>query len=214
VRLRRRVIMKTKIVCLFLLAAVTTAQTVYEVVPNTKENKIILSVVNESKMLSMEKVNVRLSSNPKGLEVCSPIVEIGKLKNGEEKEALFAFDTKRIPGVKKDTLVFSITDRNGESWKKEVVVEYALPKEFKLEQNYPNPFNPSTTIEFTIPNKGNYILSVYNILGQQVKTLIEGEFEPGYYKTDFIASQFASGIYIYRLNGNGVNISKKMLLVK
>jgi hypothetical protein len=206
--------MKTKIICLFLLASMVAAQTVYEVVPNTKENKIILSVVNESKTLSMEKVSVRLSNNPKGLEVCSPIVEIGRLNSGEEKETLFTFDTKRIPGVKKDTLIFSITDKNGESWKKEVVVAYALPKEFRLEQNYPNPFNPSTTIEFTIPNKGNYNLSVYNILGQLVKVLNEGEFEPGYYKTDFNAAQFASGVYIYRLNGSNVNLPKKMLMIK
>ena len=200
---------------LFLLsAAVITAQTSYEVVPGTKENKIVLTVANQSKTLNLENVKVSLMNNPIGLDLCNFKGEITELKKGEEKDVVFSFDVKRVPGVKKDTLNFSISDNYGETWQKEIVVEYSLPKEFKLEQNYPNPFNPSTTIEFSIPQKGNYNLSVYNVLGQLVKTLNAGEFEAGYYKTEFDARQLASGVYIYRLNGNNVNISKKMLLVK
>lgn len=200
---------------LFLIAAiVTTAQTSYEVIPGSKENKIVLTLANESKTLNLEKVKVNMVSNPSGLEFCNLVAEITGLKKGEEKEAVFTFYVKRIPGAKKDTLKFNIVDNYGESWQKEIVVEYSLPKEFKLEQNYPNPFNPSTTIEFTIPQKGNYNLSVYNILGQSVRTLNQGEYDAGYYKAEFDAQQLASGVYIYRLNGNNVNISKKMLLVK
>lgn len=203
-----------KLIFYLLITTALYAQTVYQVVPNTKGNEIILSVVNESETLSAEKITVALSNLPRGIEVCSKLVEIDKLKKGEEREAVFLFDVKRIPETPKDTLRFLITDDKGGSWKKEIVIEYSLPKEFKLEQNYPNPFNPTTAIEFTIPQSGRYSIGVYNILGQLVRVLGDGEYQAGYYKVDFDASHFASGMYIYRLSGNNVNISKKMVLMK
>jgi Secretion system C-terminal sorting domain len=205
---------KTTLAVLLLINTIVAAQTEYEVVPNTKENQVILNVVNESKTFNADKVTVTLTNKPKGIEVCTSIVDAGSLKIGEGKETMFSFDTKRIPGAKKDTLRFLITDNYGGSWKKEIALKYALPKEFKLEQNYPNPFNPTTTIEFAIPQKGRYTLSIYNILGQRVNILTDSEYEAGYYKVNFDASRYSSGIYIYRLTGDKVNISKKMLMVK
>ena len=92
--------------------------------------------------------------------------------------------------------------------------ESGLPKEFKLAQNYPNPFNPSTVIEFSIPVSGTYSLVVYDIIGQEVTTLVSGTMSAGYHRVNFDASRLASGMYIYRLVGNNVNITKKMLLTK
>lgn len=92
--------------------------------------------------------------------------------------------------------------------------ESGLPKEFKLAQNYPNPFNPSTMIEFSIPVTGSYSLVVYDIIGQEVTTLVSGNMSAGYHRVNFDASRLASGMYIYRLIGNNVNITKKMLLTK
>lgn len=89
-----------------------------------------------------------------------------------------------------------------------------IPVEFKLEQNYPNPFNPSTKIQFAIPKEGSYELKVYNLLGQEVSTLVSGRLSPGSHTVDFNGNQLPSGVYIYRLTGNGVNLSKKMLLIK
>lgn len=89
-----------------------------------------------------------------------------------------------------------------------------LPTEFELAQNYPNPFNPATKIEFSIPKAGSYNLTVYNILGQEVRTLVNGEFQPGKYTVDFNASDLASGIYIYRFIGQNVTFTKKMMLIK
>ncbi len=203
-----------KIILYLLITTALYAQTVYQVVPNTKGNEIVLSVVNESETLSAEKITVALSNHPKGIEVCNKLVELQKLKMGEKREAVFSFDVKRIPETPKDTLKFLITDNKGDSWKKEIVIEYSLPKEFKLEQNYPNPFNPTTTIEFTIPENGRYILSVYNVLGQLVSILAEDDYQPSYYKVTFDASKLASGMYIYKLSGNNVNISRKMILMK
>jgi len=88
-----------------------------------------------------------------------------------------------------------------------------------LSQNYPNPFNPSTTIKFNLPNPGNVKLSVYNIKGQLVKTLVD-DFMPKdsheivWHGTDNNDRSVASGVYFYRLSANGRSETKKMLLMK
>ena len=207
--------MKSFLIIVFLTAVSAKAQPVsYEVVPNTKGNEIDLSIENESKTTAAVLLTVSLAKAPKGIDICNTRYEIKNLKAGDEKEVVFTFDAKRIPGTMKDTVSFLITDNYGGSWKKEILITYAVPKEFKLEQNYPNPFNPSTTIEFTIPKDGKYSISVYNILGQLVRTLADDEFQPGYYKVNFDATRLSSGMYIYRLFGNNVNITKKMILMK
>ncbi|MDQ7816701.1 MAG: T9SS type A sorting domain-containing protein [Melioribacteraceae bacterium] len=89
-----------------------------------------------------------------------------------------------------------------------------LPSEFSLFQNYPNPFNPTTTIQFALPESGKFNLKVYNILGQEVVTLIDGEMNSGIHKVNFDAGRLASGVYIYKLVGSNVNLSKKMILMK
>ncbi|MDP4116531.1 MAG: choice-of-anchor A family protein, partial [Bacteroidota bacterium] len=89
-----------------------------------------------------------------------------------------------------------------------------LPVKFDLGQNYPNPFNPATTINFSVPKAGLYTLKVYNSIGQEVATLISKEYAPGNYSVNFSAKNLASGMYIYRLSGNNVNMAKKMMLIK
>lgn len=90
----------------------------------------------------------------------------------------------------------------------------ALISDYELEQNFPNPFNPSTTIRFTIPNSGNVKLSVVNILGQTVAVLLNEFKNVGSYDINFDASQIASGLYIYKIEADGIIISKKMTLLK
>ena len=85
---------------------------------------------------------------------------------------------------------------------------------FELFQNYPNPFNPSTTISFNIANSGKYKLTVYNMLGQKVKTLFDGEFSSGFQKVTLNANKFPSGIYFYSLSGNNIQVTRKMILLK
>ncbi|MBK6912151.1 MAG: T9SS type A sorting domain-containing protein [Ignavibacteriales bacterium] len=89
-----------------------------------------------------------------------------------------------------------------------------LVSDFRLEQNFPNPFNPSTTIRFAIPNSGNVKLSVTNILGQEVAVLLNEFKNAGSYDINFDASQIASGLYIYKIEADGIIISKKMTLLK
>ncbi len=87
-------------------------------------------------------------------------------------------------------------------------------KRYTLEQNYPNPFNPVTTIKYQIPKAGNVSLKIYDILGNEVVTLVDAQKEVGRYEVSFDASSLASGVYIYRLlAGEFVNV-KKMVLLK
>ena len=89
-----------------------------------------------------------------------------------------------------------------------------IPAELSLSQNYPNPFNPSTKIEVSVPRSGNFKLVVYDMLGQAVQTLLDGQLEAGAHSVHFNGSDLTSGIYIYKLVGENVSISKKMMLVK
>jgi len=89
-----------------------------------------------------------------------------------------------------------------------------IPVEYALHQNYPNPFNPATTIKFSIPEMSFVTLRVYDVLGNEVTTLINGENTAGYYEIKFDASVLASGIYFYRLQAGDYVETKKMILMK
>jgi hypothetical protein len=89
-----------------------------------------------------------------------------------------------------------------------------LPTEFALEQNYPNPFNPTTNIEFALPKQAKVTLKVYNLLGQEVATLVNQTLGAGHHVTTFDAGKLASGTYIYRLSADNVVKTSKMMLVK
>jgi hypothetical protein len=90
-----------------------------------------------------------------------------------------------------------------------------VPASFQLNQNYPNPFNPTTTISFALQTNGRASLKIYNILGQQVATLLDEVKSAGVYKVTFDASALSSGVYFYRLStSGGVSGAKKMVLMK
>ncbi len=89
-----------------------------------------------------------------------------------------------------------------------------IPKAFSLSQNYPNPFNPSTTIRYSLPKAQMVTLRVYNILGQEVATLVDAAQNPGYYEVSFNADRFASGVYFYVLRTQSFSSIHKMLLLK
>lgn len=89
-----------------------------------------------------------------------------------------------------------------------------MPLQFNLGQNFPNPFNPTTTIEYSIARDGLVNLSIYNILGQKVVTLVNEYKKTGNYKNTFDASRFSSGVYYYRLESNNKISVKKMVFLK
>lgn len=85
---------------------------------------------------------------------------------------------------------------------------------FFLSQNYPNPFNPSTKIRFALPERANVNLSIYNLLGEKVTELVNGELDAGYHETQWNASRFASGVYFYTLQAGKFFETKKLILLK
>jgi hypothetical protein len=88
------------------------------------------------------------------------------------------------------------------------------PTSYELMQNYPNPFNPSTKIEYSIPEESFVELKIYNLIGQEVATLVNQNQNAGTYRADFNAEGMQSGIYIAKLNANGFTRSVKMTLLK
>ncbi|MFQ5865574.1 MAG: FlgD immunoglobulin-like domain containing protein, partial [bacterium] len=107
-----------------------------------------------------------------------------------------------------------------------VIAVVGLPQTFALHQNFPNPFNPSTEIQYELPSrvgestgKMNTTLKIYNLLGQEVRTLLDEQQAPGYYRAiwngrDNLGQRVTSGVYIYRLQAGDFVDVKKMVLVQ
>jgi len=94
-----------------------------------------------------------------------------------------------------------------------------MPNDYALDQNMPNPFNPATTIGYQLPNAAPVRMVVYNLLGQQIKTLVNEQKDAGYYTvswdgTDDLNRQVASGIYLYRIQAGAYSHTQRMLLLK
>ena len=94
-----------------------------------------------------------------------------------------------------------------------------VPEEYALSQNYPNPFNPTTTISFSVPVEGNVVLSIYDITGRLVSTLVDKMMSDGYHQVtwdskDMTGSSVSAGLYIYSLQAEGVALTRKMVLMK
>ena len=83
-----------------------------------------------------------------------------------------------------------------------------------LQQNYPNPFNPTTMIKYSIPGKSFVTLKVYDILGNEIATLVNGEKPAGHYSVRFNSKGLASGIYLYKMEAGDFISTKKLIILK
>ena len=95
-----------------------------------------------------------------------------------------------------------------------VVEVEIVPKEFELYQNYPNPFNPSTKIRYQLPKRSKIVIKLYNILGSEVKEILNDVKDPGTYEIEVNAKDLPSGVYFYRLQAGSFVAAKKMILMK
>lgn len=211
-----------------LLSSIIAAQNIYDIQPGVKNNQIVLQLSNISTTESANNIEVKLLQDSKNLTFNQTEKMIENITQGEETEATFTFDVEyNVEKAEADTIEFLITDNKSVYLNKQFILQYALPTEFKLEQNYPNPFNPSTKIRYSIPTPpsssplvkgrnevGFVTLKVYDILGNEVTTLVNEQKEPGYYEVDFNAAGIASGVYIYRLQAGSFVSTKKMLMIK
>ena len=221
------------IIILLVLTSFIYSQTVYEIPFASKGNEIELTVENSSS-ITLQNVKVEAIDLPSWMKFKTEEETIKELKGNEEGTTLFKFSVEKEAPVKEETvLIFKVTNSRGESWNKEITVSVSAPNKFELNQNYPNPFNPTTTISYTIPANLQEIanverlaksfykvtLKIYDILGREVETLFSEVQKPGYYKVEWNANNYASGMYVYQLmlNGNTSNqkvIRKKMLLLR
>jgi len=96
----------------------------------------------------------------------------------------------------------------------DVEKEAGVPTSFELYQNYPNPFNPTTNIKYALPKESRVRINVFNILGQEVATLVNSVMPAGYHSVDFKANNIPSGMYIYKIETESFSQVKKMLLMK
>lgn len=92
--------------------------------------------------------------------------------------------------------------------------EISAPIKYELSQNYPNPFNPITNIKYQIQKTGLVTLKIYDLLGREIKTLVNEIKNPGRYVVSFNGSEFASGVYFYRIQSGDFVEVKKMVLLK
>lgn len=208
--------MKIKILTIALaITYYSFSQTVHEVTPGIKGNEIKLTVANVSEENPATNVNIVLTRKSSALSFNKETETIEMIEAKAEAGALFTFDVERNTSInRKDTIDFLITSSDGIMMTKQFIFSYTGPKEFKLEQNFPNPFNPTTTIQYQLPQDAKVTLKVYDILGSEVATLVNEEQESGYKEVKFNAANFASGMYIYRLQVKDYVSTKKMMVLK
>jgi hypothetical protein len=142
-----------------------------------------------------ELLSMTLWSSWEGCEKQMSMVQIRNVLDAKNEEAL----SFRPDGV------FAVTATMQHS---------TVPHTFELGQNYPNPFNPATVIRFQLPSSGAVTLKVFDVLGREVATILDGFQQAGTYSIRWDASQLSSGVYIYRLHAGENSALRKMLLMK
>jgi hypothetical protein len=137
-----------------------------------------------------------------GFKIINEVVQIKKPKTHQEYIDIISKDISKL------------VKGNSSDYDKEVS---SIPINYKLSQNYPNPFNPVTKINYELPKDGKVKLVIYDILGREIKTLVNELKQAGRYMVEFNGNNYASGIYFYRIQvegGKGYTSVKKMVLVK
>ena len=192
---------------------------VYSIPFASSGNVIELSIQNISKV-SASTLSVELVNAPEWLTFDKTSISVGSLSSKAEQSAAFQFAVGKSASVNAtENLDFVVKTSTGERWTKQIVVSISAPEKFELFQNYPNPFNPTTTICYQLTSDSRVNLKVYNLLGQEVATLVDGERQAGYHQEVLNANRLASGMYIYRIVyinnlGKQSSAQKTMVVVK
>ena len=223
--------MRTRSVSLAVVAIMAihlpmAAQTVHQLPFASSGNTIELTIANTSS-IALSGVKIEATGVPSWLSFKEIRETLSLLKANEEMPVLFTFSVdKTAPVQKNQTLKFVISASTGERWTKEITVAVAAPERFEAYQNYPNPFNPSTEITYHLPAgqagltvNSRVSLKIYNMLGQEVASLVDEERAAGYHQERWDATRFASGVYVYHHiatveHGTRQIARKRMLLLK
>ena len=205
-----------KIILLLILPIILFAE-VYNVPVGSQGNKVVLKIFNNTG----EDIN-NLVVAPKNDFDCIEILEntsISPVETNSVQSVEFIFNVAENAIVDSVyDLHFDILSDNGLKSNKTIQIKIIAPEKFELFDNYPNPFNPITNIKYMLPEESKVNLSIYNLRGQLVESLVQKKQVAGIFTTNWNATNFASGVYFYRIkveDSNGMNVlSKKMILVK
>jgi hypothetical protein len=185
---------------------------------NIDPNKVLLSIAAESDEGKIPLSNFKVSElQDASDEQIKSVIKKSRIDNIPLDAGVVVIE----PGVMTlmdKSIVFMTDDEIDDILSKASVIEEAyenlIPTQYALDQNYPNPFNPFTTITYALPEQGNVELTVYNSLGQKVKTLVNKHQQAGYHSYIFNGNSVASGIYFYSLKTAKYQQTRKMLLIK
>lgn len=171
------------------------------VTPNPSTGTITLNFLNKSTPVLLDS----LTTYPDSLRL--RVKTAGGVTSGQYVISITGSGSNGTPvHIRRDTIFVNPTGLvNNES---------QIPKYFELYQNYPNPFNPNTNIRFDIPKSGPVRLTVYDITGKLVSTLVNSNYEAGKYSISFNAENISSGIYFYKIETGAFTDIRKMILVK
>jgi type IX secretion system substrate protein len=190
---------------------------------------------NDGDSTAAENVQARISTtDPYVIEKLNDFQNFGNIAAGQTANSSaphFGVRTMSLPDTHTFVFTAEISSNTNYCWSGSISVQVVtgisdedntIPKVFALNQNYPNPFNPNTTIGFSIPKTEFVTLKVYNLLGQEMADLVSKKLTPGNYKYTWDASQYASGVYYYKLEAGDPSTSsgqrfiktKKLILMK
>jgi hypothetical protein len=195
------------------------AQSVYEVVPGSKNNQVELSLSNNTKN-NFQSVIVTVQEAPDWVEFSNNEISFDGIISSEKRAAQFYFKiSDNAPIGEEAAIKFRISDNSNRSWYKVYNLKVTPPKVFEVYQNYPNPFNPSTTIKYSIPQDAIVAINVFNVLGEEVSLLVNKEMKTGIHEVVFDATNLSSGFYFYLVEAKGADgtkyfDAKKMIVLK
>jgi hypothetical protein len=174
---------------------------------NDLEKKITTLSNSTSKNNTEKKKNeatvLEAKKELKVLKSLGEVVKVKKPKNVIEHKKIISAEIKKVFGVEKLTANSKTNN--------------LIPTEYNLSQNYPNPFNPCTKINYELPKDSKVKLVIYDILGREIKTLVNELKQAGRYTVEFNGTQYASGVYFFRIlveEGKSYSSVKKMVLIK
>jgi hypothetical protein len=211
--------MRILIALLAVAPSVAVGQATYQIPFASSGNTIELAVANTA-AIPLAGVKIEATDLPSWLKFPTTEHHIALLKAQQEVSATFTFSVDKMAPVQKmQTLKFVISAPTGEKWIKEITVAVAAPEKFEVFQNYSNPFNPSTIISYQLTANSKVNLKIYNMLGQEVASLVDGDRFAGYHQEVWDAGKFSSGVYMYQLiaaddQGTKQVARKRMLLLK
>lgn len=205
---------------LFVLACtVGYSQTVYELLPGSKNNLVELSFSNRS-IGANQLVSVAVQQTPEWIEFNNDQVNIENLKILQKQTAQFSFNVSENAKVGEEgSITFRISNGSGGVITKTYNIRIIAPEVFEVYQNYPNPFNPTTTIKYSIPQDAFVSIKIFNVLGEKITELENKEMKVGIHETEFNGINLSSGFYFYIVEAKGMDGTKyfdlkKMILLK